>query len=164
MKMMALSVRDLTTEDLDGIAWSGGPLHPEAAAKALARRTSGEVDYLAICGPDEQPVAIGGVDYAVSPGAGTLIQFAVMPERQSQGLGTQLVMAAESRIRDRGLTQAELSVEEDNLRARSLYERLGYRAFGTEVDSWEELNSDGEPVVHVADCIRMRKTLQGSNN
>jgi len=36
------------------------------------------------------------------------------------------VLAAEDRIRARGLAHAELGVEVENPRARTLYERLGY--------------------------------------
>ncbi len=33
-----------------------------------------------------------------------------------------------------GLGQAELAVEENNLRARALYERLGYVAYGSALE------------------------------
>jgi ribosomal protein S18 acetylase RimI-like enzyme len=70
-------------------------------------------------------VAIGGVDYRARAGAGTLWQLVVHPALRSCGIGTVLVRAAEARIAARGLRRAELAVEEGNLRARALYERLG---------------------------------------
>jgi GNAT superfamily N-acetyltransferase len=153
-------VCDLTEADLPGIAWSGGPLHARYVAEALHRRAvTGEVEYLAVCGPTGVPIAIGGVDFAVALGAGTLYQLAVIPELQSRGIGTLLIDAAERRIRDRGLTRAELSVDTENTRARALYQRLGYVGFGTELDSWETETPAGVRQVHHAQCIRMRKDL-----
>ncbi|CAL9624973.1 Mycothiol acetyltransferase [Streptomyces sp. enrichment culture] len=104
-------------------------------------------------------MAKGGIDYQVSEGAGTLWQLAVMPALQSCGLGTLLVRAAEQRIRDRGLRRAELAVEEDNLRARALYERLGYVAYGREPDAWDEEGPDGSIRRHETMCVLMRKSL-----
>jgi ribosomal protein S18 acetylase RimI-like enzyme len=158
---LELHVRDLRFADLDHIDWSGGPRHVSYVAAELNRRTCGEVDYLAMCGPNNRPIAIGGIDYANSAGAGTLMQFAVLPDLQSCGIGTMLIAAAEQRIRDRGLPRAELSVEDDNIRARALYEWLGYQAFGTEVDTWEDQSADGTIEVHETNCIRMRKELEG---
>jgi ribosomal protein S18 acetylase RimI-like enzyme/Ser/Thr protein kinase RdoA (MazF antagonist) len=156
-----LHVRDLTEADLPGVAWSGGSLHPRYVAEALHRRAAtDEVEYLAVCGSTGAPIAIGGIDFAVSLGAGTLYQLAVMPTLQSRGIGTLLIDAAERRIRDRGLTRAELSVEIENTRAMALYQRLGYVGFGTELDSWETETPAGERQVHHAQCIRMRKDLQ----
>lgn len=120
---------------------------------------AGEVDYLAVCTPADLPVAIGGIDYQVSEGAGTLWQFAVLPALQSCGLGTLLVRAAEQRVRDRGLHRAELAVEEDNPRARALYERLGYVAYGREADAWDEEGPDGTIRRHETMCLLMRKDL-----
>jgi hypothetical protein len=45
--------------------------------------------------------------------------------------------AAERRIRTGGLQRAEFSVEEGNPRARALYQRLGYVAYGSEPDAWD---------------------------
>jgi GNAT superfamily N-acetyltransferase len=155
-----LHVRDLTADDLPEIGWSGGPLHPRYVAEALQRRAStGDVEYLAVCDTSDLPIALCGIDFAVSAGAGTLYQLAVMPALQSAGIGSLLIDAAEQRIRSRGCSRAELSVEEDNVRARALYGRLGYAGFGTEVDSWEVETATGEREIHHAQCVRMRKDL-----
>jgi ribosomal protein S18 acetylase RimI-like enzyme len=77
---------------------------------------------------------VGCLDLTRRPDAGEIGQLAVHPAMQSCGLGTLLIRAAEQRILDRGLDRAELAVE--SRRARELYERLGYRAYGTETVSW----------------------------
>ncbi|MFH8239033.1 GNAT family N-acetyltransferase [Streptomyces sp. NPDC018321] len=157
--VMPVSVRDLLPRDLPACAWSGSATHLRHVESELVRAAAGEVDYLAVCTPVGLPVAIGGVDYRVSEGAGTLWQLAVLPALQSRGLGTLLVRAAERRIRDRGRLRAELAVEEDNVRARALYERLGYVAYGREPDAWDEEGPDGSVRRHETMCVLMRRDL-----
>src|SRR6266545_3077643 len=127
--VVTVTVRDLTHEDLPACAWSGTVMHIASVARELDRAQRGEVDYLAVCPPSNLPVAIGEVDYQACPGAVMLSQLAVQAAWQSCGLGTILVRAAEQRILARGLDRAELGVEVNNPRARSLYERLGYVAY-----------------------------------
>jgi ribosomal protein S18 acetylase RimI-like enzyme len=130
-----LTIRDLTAEDLPSCAWSGSATHLTSIARALERARRGEVDYLAVCPPSGLPVALGGIDYAENPGAGTLWQLAVHGALQSCGIGTILIHAAEQRILARDLHRAELGVEESNPRARALYDRLGYVAYGRASDA-----------------------------
>jgi ribosomal protein S18 acetylase RimI-like enzyme len=118
--VIPLVIRDLTPEDLPWCQWSGSPAHLVTVANELARARKGEVDYLAACPPADLPVAIGGIDYAENPGAGTLYQLSVHPALQSCGIGTFLIRASEQRIRARGLLQAEPGVEESNQRPSSV--------------------------------------------
>ncbi|MER7765666.1 GNAT family N-acetyltransferase [Kitasatospora sp. NPDC096140] len=152
-------VRDLTPADLPACTWSGSATHLRQVARELERAAAGEVDYLAVCTGTGLPVAIGGVDYRSAPGAGTLWQLAVLPALQSHGLGSLLVRCAEERIRARGLGRAELGVEDDNPRARALYERLGYTAFDRRPDAWDEEAPDGSIRRRETMCTIMRKDL-----
>ncbi|MGW3656317.1 GNAT family N-acetyltransferase [Streptomyces sp. NPDC005151] len=152
-------VRDLAAADLPACSWSGSATHLGQVARELERAAAGEVDYLAVCTPVGLPVAIGGVDYQVAAGAGTLWQLGVLPALQSCGLGTALIRAAEDRIRARGLRRAELGVEESNPRARALYERLGYVAYGSLPDAWDVEAPDGSLRRYETMCTLMRKDL-----
>ncbi|MEU8626273.1 GNAT family N-acetyltransferase [Streptomyces sp. NPDC048669] len=160
--VLRLSARDLVPGDLESCGWSGSPLHLENIAGQLARARRGEVDYLAVCPPSGIPVAIGGVDYGAREGVGTLWQLTVHPALQSCGIGTYLIGAAERRITARGLRRAELGVEEDNPRARALYERLGYVAYGRQPDSWDELAPDGSVRRYETMCTQMARDLDGA--
>ena len=157
--VLPLTIRDLTRADLPSCAWSGSATHLASVARALERADRGEVDYLAVCPPSNLPVAIGGIDYTLNHGAGTLWQLAVLGELQSCGIGTLLIEAAEQRIRGRGLHRAELGVEENNPRARALYERLGYRAYGRKPEAWDEEAEDGTVTRYETVCTLMRKEL-----
>jgi ribosomal protein S18 acetylase RimI-like enzyme len=152
-------VRDLTPDDLPACEWSGSALHLAQLATQLERAAAGEVDYLALCTPVGLPVAIGGVDYLVHPGAGTLWQLGVLPALRSRGLGTLLVRSAEERIRARGLRRAELGVEDRNPRARALYERLGYTAYDHQPAAWDTQGPDGSIQRYRTMCTLLRKPL-----
>jgi ribosomal protein S18 acetylase RimI-like enzyme len=157
--VLKLSARDLARADLASCGWAGSDHHLAGVLKQLERARTGEVDYLAVCPATDVPVATGGVDYQVKEGVGTLWQLAVHPALQSCGIGTFLVEAAELRIRNRGLRQAELGVEESNPRARALYERLGYVAYGRQPDSWDVQTPDGSLRRYETTCVLMRKEL-----
>ncbi|MFE5333407.1 GNAT family N-acetyltransferase [Embleya sp. NPDC056575] len=158
--VMPVRVRALLPRDLPACTWSGSATHLRHVELALERATVGEVDYLALCTPVDLPIAIGGVDYRARDDAGTLWQLAVHPALRSCGLGTLLVRAAERRITERGLHTAELAVEEDNPRARALYERLGYAAHGRAPDAWDEEAPDGSIRRYETMCVLMRRDLR----
>jgi ribosomal protein S18 acetylase RimI-like enzyme len=157
--VVPLTIRDLTAEDLPSCAWLGSAAYLASVGRALERARRGEADYLAVCPPSGLPVALGGADYAKTPAAGRLQQLAVYPALQSCGIGTLLIQAAEQRIRSRGLLRAELKVEESNPRARALYERLGYVAYGREPASWDTEAPDGSLTRHETICTLMGKEL-----
>ena len=52
------------------------------------------------------------------------------PEFRHRGIGAQLLTAAISTAWSRGLSRIELTVREDNLNAKALYERMGFESEG----------------------------------
>jgi hypothetical protein len=89
--MIPLTIRDLTPEDLPLCAWWVSARDIAQLGKTLERTGRGEVDYLAVYPPSGLPVALGGVDYTLNPGAGTLWQLSVHGALQSAGIGTLLI-------------------------------------------------------------------------
>lgn len=158
-----LVIRDLIESDLDELRWSGTASHLVSVREQLNRVESGEVEYLVATTPSGLPVGKAGIDYTQHPGAGTIYQAAVHPALQSCGIGRLLVAEGESRIRARGRAYAELGVEHDNPRARALYERLGYVAYGDAPDEWDSEGPDGEFVRYHTMCTLMRKSLNDAN-
>ena len=53
----------------------------------------------------------------------------------------------------------ELGVEELNQRARALYERLGYLAYGHKPEAWDEEAADGSVTRYETACTLMAKEL-----
>jgi ribosomal protein S18 acetylase RimI-like enzyme len=157
--VVPLTIRDLSSDDLRHCAWTGSATHRASMAAALDRVALGEVDYLAACPPSGLPVGLTAIDYVKMAGAGTLWMVEVHDALRSCGIGTTLIHAAERRIRARGLARAELAVEHTNPRARALYDRLGYVAYGSEPDGWDEEAPDGSTVRYETMCTLMRKEL-----
>ena len=62
-------------------------------------------------------------------GVAVLLAASVTPPLQGGGIGTELMRAAETFVCSRGYLAIVLGVEDSNLDARRLYDRLGYRAF-----------------------------------
>jgi GNAT superfamily N-acetyltransferase len=83
------------------------------------------------------------------------------PTWRSSGIGRALVHAAEAVVKARGFEQVGMGVEVTNERARRLYERLGYRDWGSGVyhDQWAEAAEDGTEVFHVDPCTYLVKKL-----
>jgi ribosomal protein S18 acetylase RimI-like enzyme len=155
----SLIVDDLTAEDLPALGWSGSAAHLRSVARYLARVPSGEIEYLVVRGADGTPVAKAGIDYAETPGVAEIMQVATHGGLQGLGLGTALIAAAEERIRQRGFAVARIGVEDDNPRARALYERLGYQEVARRADSWEAEAADGSLFIHHTVVTEMDKTL-----
>lgn len=91
-----------------------------------------------------------------------LVDIAVHPTRQSRGIGSQLMAAAERLATERGYERVGLSVAVDNVRARSLYERRRYvdAGIGERVIGWPYLDDAGlegweeETVVYLVKDLR----------
>ena len=97
--------------------------------------------------------------YADGYSRGYLYSLRVKPDWQEQGIGTRLLRAAESSLRARGFTTAVIAAGKDNPRAKSLYERLGYRTFADDPGVWyfEDVNGVQQSVSEP--CWVMQKTL-----
>jgi len=158
---MELEIRPLRADEIEALAdalpaWRGLPLHRER----FDRQESGEALYLtAWDGPDPvghlfllwqaDPFIVEEVPAV--PGIGGLN---VREDRQSRGIGTALTLEAERRIVERGERRAALAVAVDNVRARDLYDRLGYSVVGRPRRKRSRVPEDpGE------DCVVMVKTL-----
>jgi len=152
-----MTVRDLTVEDLPTLGEP--PTKLVAMAGELERVQRGEVDYLAVCTPSGQPVGFGAVDFTKPAGGATLYQLSVLEPLRSCGIGTILIRALEERIRARGMSLAELGVDDASPRPRRLYERLGYVVSGSEIGSWDIDAPDGSVTRYETTVTLLRKEL-----
>jgi ribosomal protein S18 acetylase RimI-like enzyme len=154
-----LAVGDLRADEIAGLAWSGNPAHLRRVAAALQRAARGMEDYLVVRAPGGEPVAKMRIDYTSEADTGVFSQLATVGPLQGLGIATMLIGAGEQRVHARGLAFAALGVEDDNPRARHLYQRLGYQAAGRQHASWETEDDTGELRVYETTLTILRKRL-----
>jgi len=85
--------------------------------------------------------------------------IAILPEYRSRGIGTRLIASAEKMARERGFREVCVGVDIENTRARSLYERLGYRDWGHGVVEAYWLLPDQNGTRHSEQVLYLRKKL-----
>ena len=78
------------------------------------------------------------VPYYSRPGVAYFHQFAVDPDFQGRGIGRGLLDHLERRAREVGATELALDTSDGAVDLRRMYERLGYRAVGSQ--DWAETN------------------------
>lgn len=133
---VSLRFRDLEPEDLPDLEWSGGPAHLLELAQAWEDSVAGEVAVLVGEIGNGHLIACGGVRLTRYPDTAELWILSVTDSWQGLGVGSALIGALEDVAAGRGQDHAQLSVELDNPDAERLYRRLGYRTYGTRVESW----------------------------
>ncbi len=155
-----LVARDASLVDLPDLEWTGSPTHLRAVEETIRRAWVDEVDVVVVVAERSgQPVALGAVGCRTDA-YGELWMLSTHPAWQSLGVGRFLIEALEQRVRERSRGAVRLGVEHDNPRARSLYERLGYRAVGTGLDSWPVEGG----VTYVTVVTTMEKSLGWPNS
>jgi GNAT superfamily N-acetyltransferase len=124
-------IRPAEETDLPALEWFG----LFAGHRGLIRRVFEQHQHgaaiMLVAQVNHEPSGQLWVDLAQRVDTGVIWAVRVLPCLQRRGLGTRLLDAAEAMLLERGIAQAELTVEIDNPRARHLYERLGYRFAGT---------------------------------
>ena len=126
---------------------------------ALERAAQGLEDYVVVRVPVGEPVAKMRIDYTSEDDTGVFSQLATMGPLQGLGIATMLIGAGEQRVHARGLAFAALGVEDNNPRARRLYERLGYQASGCQHASWEYEDDNGVLRLYETTLTILRKRL-----
>lgn len=157
----AVTFRPCRRRDLHDLEWFGMfYAQRELIEEAFARHLAGEnVMILAIA--NRFPVGQVWIDLEKKRNerVGVLWALRVLPPFQGHGLGTRLISEAEAMLQKRSLVCAELAVEKSNPRAKSLYQRLGYRVIGSHVERWDYLTPEGQCVEAHADEWVLQKTL-----
>jgi ribosomal protein S18 acetylase RimI-like enzyme len=89
--------------------------------------------------------------------------FRIRPAYQSRGIGTKMLEIAEKDLLLRGYRIVNLNVGQDNPRARTLYERLGYRVIGSDPGRWSYYDQYGRRQDVNEPAWRMQKEVFGVN-
>jgi len=107
------------------------------APEANIGATAEEIDsgYAATCErwlavEDEQPVGVLILSKTMT--TGEIEYFGVVPAARGRGVGAAILHHAMDSFRNRGLTNVSVAVDERNIPARKLYDRLGFQPFRVE--------------------------------
>lgn len=138
-------------------------------ARALAAQTQG-LYTIYIARIDTQPVGLAYVMWAGhrnarvrqrQPDAPEIYKVQVAATHRSRGIGALMINHIEQDMRARGITVSCLGVHAHNLRAKTLYERLGYRADAAPYfDEYDEPGAHGQVQHHRIEAILMSKLLR----
>ncbi|HEY4667530.1 MAG TPA: GNAT family N-acetyltransferase [Anaerolineales bacterium] len=144
-------VRFATDADLTALEWEGQYVHYRRLfKKAVAEARRGR--RLLLLAEVEGQI-VGQVFVQLSTrlafsasgcSSGYLYAFRVKEPHRNQGIGTQLIREAESRLRRLGYDRVVISVATRNTAARRLYERLDYRIFSEDPGEWSYVDHLGQ--------------------
>lgn len=141
-----VALRLCEESDLPKLEWSGTFTDQrELIRRAFERKQEGEVEMV-VADIDGFPVGQIWIDFSKVRNEHTAVLWAlrVLPNLQNKGIGTKLITRAVEMSREKGASIAEIGVEKDNPKAKRLYEGLGFRVVGDNVDEWEYTTPDGE--------------------
>lgn len=146
-----LNIRHLRSADLPELEWGGQYAHfRRLFSDAYLRAKKGESVLWVV----ELPNAgiIGQLfiqlesprnDLADGSRRAYMYAFRIRPAYRGSGVGTLLMDIAEADLKQRGFRRVCLSVARNNLAARRLYERLGFRVVSAEPGIWSYLDHRG---------------------
>ena len=163
-------VRPASTEDL---ALLNEHLHlwgpPDYHERKLGEQRSGEMLWL-IAWHDGLPVGHLQIGWSGTErpemqahlgNCPHVSRVGVRADMRSQGIGSSLIEGAEDIIRKRGYSKVGLGVGIENVRARQLYQRLGYRHSGhrTYTICWYQYDGNESPERVEEVCVYLLKDL-----
>jgi ribosomal protein S18 acetylase RimI-like enzyme len=111
----------------------GTPLRPAVRERLVPALQNHPTALVLLAFASRQPIGIAVCFFGFSTfEARPLLNvhdLAVVPEHRGKGIGRALLDAAEARALCRGCCKLTLEVQDDNRRARALYERFGFADF-----------------------------------
>lgn len=150
--MADLVIRTVRSEDLPALEWNGEYTHyrrmyADAYQRSLTNRAVlwvAELPEAGIIGQAFVQLLCDRPELADGSCKAYMYAFRVKPEYRSHGVGRKLILTMEADLRRRGYSQVTLNVARENIAARRLYERLGYRVTAPEPGLWSYQDHLGE--------------------
>ncbi|MDF0752464.1 GNAT family N-acetyltransferase/peptidase C39 family protein [Marinobacter sp. 71-i] len=138
--MTSLQFRHTTGDDLDALVKLENRCFTEdrISRRSFRRFLDMPRDRLIVAVAGEELVGYCLVLMSAATRLARIYSVAVSPSERGRNIGEQLVREAEAAAVDAGRIVMRLEVREDNTPAIRLYQRLGYRQFGTYRDYYED--------------------------
>jgi len=148
---LEVEIRPASHADLPGMEWEGKYRHFRRLYRAAYQDACDGRKMILIAERAGrivgQLIVQFGTDLACLENTGLtgyLYSLRVREGHRGQGVGSQLIGTAEEALRERSYRQAAIAAAKDNLRARRLYERLGYSVVGEDPGLWSYLDDRGK--------------------
>ena len=138
--MTSLEIRHATGEDLDALVKLENHCFTEdrISRRSFRRFLDMPRDRLIVAVAGEELVGYCLVLMSLATRLARIYSIAVSPSERGRNIGERLVREAEAAAVEAGRIVMRLEVREDNAPAIRLYQRLGYRQFGTLRDYYED--------------------------
>lgn len=138
--MPSLQYRHAVSEDLDALVTLENRCFTEdrISRRSFRRFLDMPRDRLIVAVDGEDLVGYCLVLMSAATRLARIYSIAVSPSQRGRNIGEQLVREAEAAAVEAGRIVMRLEVREDNAPAIRLYQRLGYRQFGTYRDYYED--------------------------
>ena len=138
--MTSLAFRHATSDDLDALVKLENRCFTEdrISRRSFRRFLDMPRDRLIVALAGDELVGYCLVLMSAATRLARIYSIAVSPAERGRNIGEQLVREAEAAAVDAGRIVMRLEVREDNSPAIRLYQRLGYRQFGTYRDYYED--------------------------
>ena len=138
--MTSLQFRHATGDDLDALVKLENRCFTEdrISRRSFRRFLDMPRDRLIVAVAGEEMMGYCLVLMSAATRLARIYSVAVSPSERGRNIGEQLVREAEAAAVDAGRIVMRLEVREDNTPAIRLYQRLGYRQFGTYRDYYED--------------------------
>ena len=159
------SIRNYQYTDLEQFKWAGSDIYFSSWQWAVNRKELGEIDMLVV-DLGGYPVGRIWVDYKPAgglAGRGTIWSLNVHPILQNHGIGAWLIEVGEYLLTEKGMTQFEIRVDKSNVRARQLYERLGYRIVSEKQEVLRYVTMSGKTNIVDQNCWILQKQTSPKN-
>ena len=166
-----VQIRHATIEDLPSLEWNGEYKHfrclyqeiYESAQRGEAILWVADLPDHLIIGQLFVQLTSSRNELADGKNRAYIYGFRIQAEYRGRGLGSHMLRVVEDDLRQRGFQTAVLNVSRDNLDARQLYERLGYRVIAPEAGQWSYLDEKGLRQWVDEPAWRMEKLLDALN-
>ena len=131
-------VRVIDSYAVDPIG-GGKPLPPDVRERLVPALQDHPTTLVLVAYVDEQPVGVAvcflGLSTFKARPLLNIHDLAVLPSYRGRGVGHALLQAAEEHARREGCCKLTLEVRDDNVRARALYQSVGFEDFVVGDDS-----------------------------
>jgi ribosomal protein S18 acetylase RimI-like enzyme len=167
-----ITIRYATQADLPALEWNGEYTHfrrlyqeiYESSLRGEAILWVADLPGSGVIGQLFVQINSARKELADGTNRAYIYGFRIRGAYRNHGLGSHMLDVVESDLINRGFRIAVLNVSRDNVEARQLYERQGYRIVATEAGQWSYLDESGMRRWVDEPAWRMEKELLPQSN